>query len=123
MGDFNFPNIHWIDGSAFSHCTTNDENRLVDILKDLYLFKHIQSPTRLASVLDLILTNNSDSISSLQSGVVVSEIGIPSDHYPIVLNIGASHLFKTPAKSLRYKLEYENLAHPRCKNRWNSQMT
>ena len=34
MGDFNFPNIHWIDGSGFSHCTTNDENRLVDILKD-----------------------------------------------------------------------------------------
>ena len=91
MGDFNFPNIHWIDGSGFSHCTTNDENRLVDILKDLYLFQLIQSPTRLASVLDLILTNNSDS----------------SDHYPIVLNIGVSYLFKTPAKSLHYKFEYE----------------
>ena len=57
MGDFNFPNIHWIDGSGFSHCTTNDENRLVDILKDMYLFQVIQSPTRLASVLDLVLTN------------------------------------------------------------------
>ena len=45
MGDFNFPNIHWIDGSGFSHCTTNDENRLVDILKDMYLFQVIQSPT------------------------------------------------------------------------------
>ena len=37
MGDFNFPNIHWIDGSGFSHCTTNDENRLVDILKDVFI--------------------------------------------------------------------------------------
>ena len=44
-------------GLAVSHCTTNDENRLVDILKDMYLFQVIQSPTRLASVLDLVLTN------------------------------------------------------------------
>ena len=36
MGDFNFPNIHWIDGSGFLHFTTNDENRLVDILKVLF---------------------------------------------------------------------------------------
>ena len=36
VGDFNFPNIHWIDGSGFSHFTTNDENKLVDILRDLY---------------------------------------------------------------------------------------
>ena len=64
----------------------------MDILKDLYLFQLIQSPTHLASVLDLILTNNSDS----------------SDHYPIVLNIWVSCLFKTPAKSLRYKFDYEN---------------
>ena len=21
LGDFNFPNIHWIDGTGFSHCT------------------------------------------------------------------------------------------------------
>ena len=51
MGDFNFPNIHWIDGSGFSHSTTNGENRLVDILKDFHLFQLIPSPTRLASVL------------------------------------------------------------------------
>ena len=37
MGDFYFPHIHWIDGSGFSHCTTNDENRLVDILKDVFI--------------------------------------------------------------------------------------
>ena len=29
----------------------------MDILKDVYLFQDIQSPTRLASVLDLVLTN------------------------------------------------------------------
>lgn len=73
----------------------------MDILKDLYLFQLIQSPMCLASVLDLVLTNNSDSISSLQSGVAISEIGIPSDHYPIVFDIVVSYRFKTPARSLR----------------------
>ena len=46
FGDFSFPNINWIDGNGFSNLSTNDENKFVDILNDLFLFQLIDSPTR-----------------------------------------------------------------------------
>ena len=108
VGDFNFPNIRWIDGSGFSNCSTNDESKLVDILKDLYLFQLIDTPTRLSNVLDLVLTNIPDGVSSLQCGVAIKDIGIPSDHYPIIFDILVSYVFKVPAKRLRYDFKNAN---------------
>lgn len=93
LWDFNFPNIWWIDGCGFSNCSTSDENKFVEILTDLYLILLINSPTRANNILDQALTNNPDGITSIQTGAAISDIGLPSDHFPIIFDISISYVY------------------------------
>ena len=93
LWDFNFPNIWWIDGCGFSNCSTSDENKFVEILTDLYLILLINSPTRANNILDQALTNNPDGITSIQTGAAISDIGLPSDHFPIIFDIRISYVY------------------------------
>ena len=56
LGDFNFPSIHWLNGSGFSDATI--ESRFTDYLQESRLFQLINVPTRGHNLIDLLLTTN-----------------------------------------------------------------
>ena len=64
LGDFNMPNINWIKGSAFSNAL--DLADFCDFLGDKNLFQLVTEPSRAHNILDLVITNMEDSISSLE---------------------------------------------------------
>jgi hypothetical protein len=56
LGDFNFPSVHWLNGSGFSDATI--ESRFTDYLQESGLFQLINVPTRGHNLIDLLLTTN-----------------------------------------------------------------
>ena len=56
LGDFNYPSIHWLDGSGFLDIST--DRGFTDILQEAGLFQLVNSPTRGQNILDLLLTTN-----------------------------------------------------------------
>ena len=52
--------------------------------------------------------NASDVLSSLQSGVSLDDIGLISDHHPIIFDITVSNVFKIPEKRLHYNFKNAN---------------
>ena len=78
-GDFNYKHINWETQEATGEMTRT--NKLLDTLKETYLYQHVRDPTRCRadtepSTLDLILTHNDYNIQNLQQH---SPIG-KSDH-------------------------------------------
>ena len=49
--------------------------------------------------------NASDVLSSLQSGVSLDDVGLKSDHHPIIFDITVSNVFKIPEKRLHYNFK------------------
>ena len=56
MGDFNYPNIQWSDGSCFS--TIGSEIGFIDLITDFSYLQLINSSTRGHNLIDLVLTTN-----------------------------------------------------------------
>ena len=54
MGDFNFPNINWENGSP---CHPESEELLMNFIDRNFLSQVIKEPTRSSSILDLVITN------------------------------------------------------------------
>jgi len=52
MGDFNYPDINW---STLTADSTGQD--FLKLTLDCYLEQHVQQPTRLNNILDLVLTN------------------------------------------------------------------
>ena len=83
LGDFNFPNILWSNNCGFSQNTT--ESAYCECLKVHALFQMNTFPTHFTptnnkgNILDLILTNEPDSISHIES-ISPTEAGYPTDH-------------------------------------------
>ena len=83
LGDFNFPNICWLENDV---SLTSDESAFCEILKDHFLQQVNFSPTRVstmtltANILDLIITNEPDSIANVE---VIQQMPFPSDHFPV----------------------------------------
>ena len=86
LGDFNMPNINWIKGSGFSNAL--DLADFCDFLGDKNLFQLVTEPTRAHNILNLVITNMEDSISSLE---VSKDLSIPSDHYSVIFDLQISH--------------------------------
>ena len=75
MGDFNYPDVDWLAGTA---CNTHDSNTLdfVNSLENCFYTQHVHSPTRDGSILDLVLTRDPDIVSNV---CVLHNLGC-SDH-------------------------------------------
>ena len=106
LGDFNYPNMNWIDGSGFTNSISSDDQCFVNLMMDLYLFQLVAQPTRNENILDLVLTNLPSVISSIESGPSYAEIGLPSDHYPVVFDINV--LLKFKASNYKYHYDYKH---------------
>ena len=60
MGDFNYPNIEWNDLHA-----SNDCSEFLDLVKDNFLYEHLQFPIRENNILDLLLRSDSNMVNKL----------------------------------------------------------
>ena len=67
MGDFNQPNINW--NQLDSH---TPGNKLVNFVQNNNLTQHVQTPTRLRNILDLILSTENDLVNNIQ---ILDKIG------------------------------------------------
>jgi hypothetical protein len=81
VGDFNYPGIHWINGSGFTNSVTSDEQCFADCVMKLYLFQLVDKPTRHDNVLDLVLTNLPGFLLKLDCLLTI----FPSDHFSKLL--------------------------------------
>jgi len=66
MGDFNYPDIDWAQHSLKPGATAETINFL-ECLDDGFITQHVVEPTRDTAVLDLVLTDDPDLISSVIS--------------------------------------------------------
>ncbi|PIK54725.1 endonuclease-reverse transcriptase [Apostichopus japonicus] len=60
MGDFNFPDINWIDGSS-----SRKGSNFLDVVQDCFLHQHVTFPTRGDNILDLVLSSNPSNVVDL----------------------------------------------------------
>lgn len=69
MGDFNFPGIQWYDSNPIATTNSSECIAFIDLCSTFNLSQLVQEPTRVtpscANVLDLVLTNYPDFVSSL----------------------------------------------------------
>ncbi len=105
VGDFNYPEIHWTNASGFTSSVTSEEQCFADCIMDLYLFQLVEKPTRHNNVLDLVLTNLPCFVTFIDTGPVLVEAGLPSDHFPVVYEANASLKLKDSPKRLCYDLK------------------
>ena len=83
LGDFNTPDINWPTLTGIS----SNASKLVDFIFDHNLSQLIDQPTHICgNILDLVITNQEHSISSLTVNTLLSQ-SLSTDHYPILLTL------------------------------------
>ena len=71
MGDFNYPDIDWVNYNSRGDKTDSPEYKFVDTVQDCFLFQHINKPTRwkgtqTPNILDLILTREEQMVNNIE---------------------------------------------------------
>ena len=79
VGDFNYKSIDW--STNRTNGVSEDSSNFLDCVEDLYLFQHVQSPTRyrrgcIPSLLDWVFTNEEELLTHLSYDAPVGK----SDH-------------------------------------------
>ena len=107
-GDFNLPDIDWLNIQTTNAKTASKHNKLFEILNEFGLNNIVNDPTRIESqnVLDLILTSNPSIVSNthIASGM--------SDHEAVVFNINIRPIThnKKPHKVYKYgSADWDNM--------------
>ena len=73
MGDFNFPNIQWVDGSGFTNSSTGEDFMFTNLLLDLFRLVEHSTRGNNTCILDLVITN---SPTFIQSIIIITLSGI-----------------------------------------------
>ena len=103
VGDFNFPNIQWVEGSGFAYSSSGEEASFTSLLMDYYLFLLVEHPTRGNNILDLVITNTPTFITAgPMTGPQWSDTGVPSDHFPVIFYLSVDVRLKENIRSKRY---------------------
>ena len=111
MGDFNFPNIQWVDGSGFTTSSTGEDFMFTNLLLDCYLFQLVEHPTRGNNILDLVITNTPTFIqSNILTGPQWSDSGLPSDHYPVIFDFAVDVRLKDHPTIQRFDFKKADFA-------------
>ena len=109
VGDFNFPNIRWIEGSGFSTSSfSGDDQAFANLFLDYNFFQFVDGPTRNANLLDLVFTNSLEILLSIDSGFHLQDVGLPSDHYPVIFDIAVSVRLRNVDQRLRFDFSKAN---------------
>lgn len=77
LGDFNFPDIDWVNLTPSCHAS----EELINITLDFNLFQVVNEPTRGSNILDLVFTSEPETIQS------VSNFDGFSDHNMLLVNL------------------------------------
>ena len=112
LGDFNYPNIRWLDGSGFVESIVGEEHSFVNQLLDLNFFQFGTSPTRNDNLLDLVFTNSPELLLNVNSGPSYFDVGLPSDHYHVFFEINLTPRSTKKEESFRFdfsKVDFELL--------------
>ena len=101
-GDFNLPNISW---TSTTHTSTGllGQN-FCDILDDYFMTQLCLTPTRESNILDLLITNQPEQISSLDI-CDLTEIGMTTDHK--VIRFTCCKTFNTITSNKRLVYDYK----------------
>ena len=115
MGDFNLPDINWMDWTCSTDETSNINYQFIECLRDSYFFQHIVEPTRARgtdkqNTLDLILTSEEGMVSNID---IAAPLG-KSNHSVITLitfslNIGFQKEAPAKRRFLYDKGDYESM--------------
>ena len=85
LGDFNLPNIDWINKELKVGFDTNEED-MFEVISDCFLHQHVTKLTRFrnnqASTLDLIFTKEEEDVKDIE---VLQPLGL-SDHGVVIAN-------------------------------------
>ena len=114
LGDFNFPSIQWIEGSRFTCSSSGDDFGFTSLLMDLYLFQLVEQLTRGNNILDLVLTNTPTFVSEPRTGPSLCDIGLSSDHHPVLFDFEIDVNIKESARLKRFDFknaDFEFLKH------------
>ena len=113
-GDFNMPEIDWIDETTLSN-PNHQASVFMECLRDCFLFQHVKLPThqrsnQAANILDLILTNEEGMVDGLQYNAPLGK----SDH--VMLNfIFKCYIKSQKPKPRKYKYDQGNYVQMRDK--------
>ena len=102
VGDFNYRNINWKTWTT-PNGENSKESKFVEVLRDCFLFQHVEEPTRARgnddpSLIDLILTNEELQVSDVIHHAPLGK----SDHSVITFNYHCYLDFSKPKTCYQY---------------------
>ena len=103
LGDFNFPSIHWLNGSVFSDTST--DSGFSDVLQEAGLLQLVNSATHGQNLLHLLPTMNEYLIDNI-SVTDDDSVCLKSDHKAITSDINLIRKLSKPVKRMVYN--YKN---------------
>lgn len=71
LGDFNLPEIDWLNNRALRH--SDIYTLMMDVVQDNFLTQLVNQPTRESNILDLVLTTSPDLVDNLAVGEPFSD--------------------------------------------------
>ena len=103
IGDLNLSRTSWRDHQS----TCENEQAFINLFNDLSLSQIVDTPTHmLGNILDVVLTNNENSITDLK--VLDQDSVCKADHFPITFNIKAKISRKKPCRRCIYNFSKAN---------------
>ena len=106
IGDFNLPNITWIEGSGFIDSNPT-LSTLCEKLIDRNIFQLIDQPTRGNNTLDLLLSSVVEGVANIQ--LTDSEgVALCSDHKAIIFDLQMKYKTKTNNSQPTYNFKKAN---------------
>ena len=118
MGDFNLPEIQWIDGSGFC----NRDSPFLSAFADISLCQTISQPTcfregQVSNILDLVILSNLD---LLIKNVITTPVG-NSDHVLIISELCLPTI--QPSSKQRKYVNYKIVSEKLAKVNWKKLIT
>ena len=107
LGDFNLPDVNWSTGTAIYNDRLHNE--FTKMVRDNFLWQMVESPTRGANILDLLLTN----IPHKVKAVCVFDDILKTDHKLIDFNLSFIINKKRPVKRIVYNWKKADLSGPK----------
>eukprot|EP00112_Aurelia_sp_Birch-Aquarium-sp1_P026935 Seg9885.1 transcript_id=Seg9885.1/GoldUCD/mRNA.D3Y31 product="hypothetical protein" protein_id=Seg9885.1/GoldUCD/D3Y31 len=107
-GDFKLPGIDWLNDTVLQGTNKRICELFINILNDFGLSQHTNDITRPSSsnILDLILTNNPNSVTSINCAPGMSDHNVVIS----VFNVTLQHIRKPPRTNYLYnKTDWENV--------------
>ena len=125
IGDFNFPNLTWMDDALDPINQAATDAQFLESTKDAFLFQHVHEPTRhrqgqTSNTLDLIFSNEAGMVSDVE---VRDPLG-KSDHCIITFQFrcNTTHITNTTEKYQYGKGDYHQLRQMMMTEDWETRL-